>query len=59
MGGVQRLLEFLLETNLLDSFICITVMTFCCRVGHDSIGKDVLLSRQFSGDKAGEDLRLR
>jgi len=53
------LLEFFLETNLVDSFICITVMTYCCRVSHDSIGKDGLLSRQISGDKAGEDLRLR
>ena len=29
-------------------------------VDHDAIGKDLLLSRQFSAcDKAGEDLRLR
>jgi hypothetical protein len=28
------------------------------RVGHDAIGKYLLLSRQFSCDKAGEDLRL-
>jgi hypothetical protein len=43
MGRVKRLLEFLLETNLLDSFICITVMNYCCRVGRDPIGQDGLL----------------